>query len=171
MTKVCAFVLCGKEFTADKYNGARRKFCSARCKAYYYNVANGNTTLDTARSAYNGSPHIELICRMCLSAFFVSSLIGNPKYCSEKCSNRAGQLSIKYKLNPEQYRALIQAQRGLCAICQQPNELFVDHNHVTGRVRGLLCNACNVSMAMFDAHKERVMEYLNGDDTDPAERS
>lgn len=44
------------------------------------------------------------------------------------------------------------AQKGLCAICSKPNErrrrLAVDHCHTSGRVRGLLCDACNNMLGM-----------------------
>ena len=46
----------------------------------------------------------------------------------------------------EQYDALLAAQGGGCAICGNPpktRRLHVDHDHKTGRVRGLLCHRCN----------------------------
>lgn len=43
---------------------------------------------------------------------------------------------------------LSDSQQGLCALCQRPESSFkrklnVDHNHKTGKVRGLLCYRCN----------------------------
>ena len=60
----------------------------------------------------------------------------------------------------EQYEHLEKAQGGVCALCKKPppelgsrgkngrnrGRLYVDHNHITGKVRGLLCPACNTQL-------------------------
>lgn len=46
----------------------------------------------------------------------------------------------------EQYAAMLAEQHGVCAICASPpsgRALAVDHNHATGKIRGLLCGNCN----------------------------
>lgn len=52
-----------------------------------------------------------------------------------------------YRLNPGDYERLYQAQSGVCAICKRATgktrRLSVDHDHATGKVRGLLCRPCN----------------------------
>ena len=67
------------------------------------------------------------------------------------------ELKSRYGISLEEYRAFEQKQGGLCALCckpplvgkraagkeQQPPRLYVDHDHVTGKVRGLLCHWCN----------------------------
>ena len=57
------------------------------------------------------------------------------------------------------------AQRGLCAICQAPPDgqwkvLCVDHDHETGKVRGLLCVTCNTMLGRLENRMESVMNYL-----------
>jgi|SRR6266576_983073 len=59
---------------------------------------------------------------------------------------RTWYLKAEYGITPEQYQVLYEVQRGRCRICKCRKELVVDHDHKTGRVRGLLCNGCNVGI-------------------------
>lgn len=59
----------------------------------------------------------------------------------------------KYGISIEQYLEMYSNQEGKCAICNiKPNirVLDVDHNHATGKVRGLLCRRCNMSIGRFE---------------------
>ena|SRR3990167_45321 len=58
-------------------------------------------------------------------------------------------------LSKENFEALLLAQASACTICKQPETiklngttktLCVDHDHITGKIRGLLCNNCNVAL-------------------------
>jgi Recombination endonuclease VII len=51
----------------------------------------------------------------------------------------------RYGISPAEYDALLAKQNGACAICRRhvKGRLCVDHCHVTGMVRGLLCKECN----------------------------
>ena len=68
---------------------------------------------------------------------------------------RKAQRIKKYNLSKEQFDAMLQSQRGVCAICgtdgggRKSIFPFVDHCHATGRVRGLLCSACNFGIGKF----------------------
>lgn len=60
-------------------------------------------------------------------------------------------LRTKFGLTLEDYDLMLNAQAGVCAICEtddtSPWGVFcVDHCHETGRVRGLLCHRCNVAI-------------------------
>jgi hypothetical protein len=62
--------------------------------------------------------------------------------------SRERKLKERYNMSLEQYEDLLRAQDGKCKICKilaiyQRVKLVVDHCHTTGKVRGLLCNACN----------------------------
>jgi len=51
----------------------------------------------------------------------------------------------RYGLAPEAYDLMLAEQGGVCAICRGPEvrTFHVDHDHLTGRVRGILCASCN----------------------------
>lgn len=73
-----------------------------------------------------------------------------------KRSVRRVYLRKLYGLTPERYDELLIAQGGGCAICGRPDahkggiRLHVDHDHDTGKVRGLLCSRCNQSIGAFE---------------------
>lgn len=77
-----------------------------------------------------------------------------------------------YGITLEDYHAMLKAQNGLCKIClRQAHEgthgkLYVDHCHSTGRIRGLLCNRCNIGVGNFSdctETLERALAYLRED--------
>ena len=86
-------------------------------------------------------------------------------------------LSSVYGITEEQYEAMLTVQGGRCAICRslptwnwprdgrsQPR-LCIDHDHQTGKVRGLLCHACNVGIGNLGDDASRVraaLTYLLG---------
>lgn len=103
------------------------------------------------------------------------------KFCSAKCkaidrkesgAERAAHLMRKFGITPDEYDAMLVRQNGGCAICGcRPDEqaaryttfLHVDHDHVTGRVRGLLCAEHNLLLGRFNddpALLRRAAEYL-----------
>jgi len=56
------------------------------------------------------------------------------------------------------YKEMFKKQNGVCAICGKPESrkykdkivrLSIDHNHSTGKLRGLLCHRCNVALGLF----------------------
>jgi hypothetical protein len=49
-----------------------------------------------------------------------------------------------------EYQRLIDKSGGRCAICENDEkDLVIDHDHKTGKVRGLLCRQCNSGLGMF----------------------
>lgn len=72
-----------------------------------------------------------------------------------------------------EWKALFEKQKNRCAICDRHSSEFkkslaVDHDHKTGRVRGLLCFSCNRYLVqMFEKYSHllpKVQEYINGKD-------
>ena len=72
---------------------------------------------------------------------------------------RAIQLRVKYSLTVAEYENMLATQGGECAICRNVERskdrggklrrLAVDHDHVSRRVRGLLCSFCNRAIGLL----------------------
>lgn len=73
-----------------------------------------------------------------------------------RSSGRARQIWTRYRLTRDDHEALIEAQGGLCAICGVGAPRYVDHDHATGRVRGLLCPGCNTVVGMLEGDQARL---------------
>lgn len=78
----------------------------------------------------------------------------------------------KYGLTGVQFDEMLMAQNGACPICDvplntsgrrgAPDRLVIDHDHTTGRVRGLLCARCNLFVGQFEAKLgRRILLYLS----------
>jgi len=92
----------------------------------------------------------------------------NPKYESIR------KLKERYDITPEKYQELLLQQGNCCAICgneetarhnrsNKIQKLAVDHCHVTGNVRGLLCQDCNRGISRFHddpTRLENAIKYL-----------
>ena len=69
----------------------------------------------------------------------------------------ARYLKNTYGISLDEYRAMREEQGEQCAICYStPKKLFVDHDHGTGTVRGLLCVTCN-TMLGFARDSESIL--------------
>lgn len=105
----------------------------------------------------------------------------NKKYREEnkekiKVLNQKQHLQNTYLLTLEQYDKILESQNGVCAICKNKEisldsignirKLAVDHNHTTGKIRGLLCNKCNRMIGFSNDNiqvLEQAIEYLTKD--------
>jgi predicted nucleic acid-binding Zn ribbon protein len=106
-------------------------------------------------------------------AMIPESRHGGAKFCSVECKRRtqSARWRVKspgymrqylYGITAEEYDALLAAQEGRCAICGSPdwpgkgNRPHIDHDHETGRIRGLLCNNCNTGLGQFKDDPQRL---------------
>ena len=64
----------------------------------------------------------------------------------------SGRGYAKVSATVEEIMAIWESSGGVCAVCSSPprdkRSLHLDHDHTTGKVRGFLCNHCNVSIGM-----------------------
>ena len=84
-----------------------------------------------------------------------------------KEKKRENSLRFSYGIGIQVYQKMHEAQKGLCAICHEPETkerngkrltLCVDHCHKTGEVRRLLCNRCNLMLGLARDNPEILRE-------------
>jgi len=70
----------------------------------------------------------------------------------------------EYNITLADYDAMYEEQKGKCAICGSTNpktpkngRFCVDHDHVTGKVRGLLCSSCNRGIGLLQDDYEIIL--------------
>lgn len=80
-----------------------------------------------------------------------------------------GDLRYHYDITLERYEQILKQQGGVCAICKKlevtarTKRLVVDHDHKTGKIRGLLCHRCNCGLGYFKDDRSLIalaIEYL-----------
>lgn len=89
---------------------------------------------------------------------------------AKKSTSYRRQRLKRYGLTEETYFTILQTQNFVCKICGVPeanpdDNLSVDHCHRTGRVRGLLCKACNSMLGQADDNPTillKAIQYLKG---------
>ena len=66
-----------------------------------------------------------------------------------------------YGMSLADYEAMLERQRGACAICKKSDEaLCVDHCHACGKVRGLLCAKCNSALGFCNDSPEHLLAAM-----------
>ena len=58
-------------------------------------------------------------------------------------------LKRRYGIGADDFDRMVADQGGVCLICERPDPEHVDHDHVTGKVRGILCFNCNGGLGQF----------------------
>lgn len=163
MNKVCQ--ACSKTYYVRAYR-SDSKFCSQECQNH---------------KQYK---RIDLICKGCEQVFTVSKSRKDKVFCSFKCkfakcktkeqkwkSDKNAQLKYKYGIGLTEVYLMHMDQSSCCAICNKHqsvvlgNTLSVDHDHSTGKVRGLLCDPCNMALGSFEdsiSSLNNAISYLDG---------
>ena len=156
----CGLIKPESEFFKDSRLSGRN-FLTCWCKG---------CTAEKRRMLRNKSPESIARCR----ARSKQWSIDNPE--KSRRGIRCATLRKKYGISADDYDEILSDQDGVCAICgadnpriKQPGKrtdnLHVDHDHKTGRVRGLLCQPCNTSLGKMNDSPQRLRkaaQYLEG---------
>lgn len=152
MKKSCC--KCGDEFESPQWNQKQCFSC-----------------LEKSDSRFKG--RMERTC-ICGEKFYPRTL--RQKSCSSTCGEKLKSntyLQRTYGISNEDYGEMLKAQNSKCEICggegflmknqHHRMKLVVDHDHKTGKVRGVLCHNCNRALGLFKDSVEnldRAKEYL-----------
>lgn len=69
--------------------------------------------------------------------------------CYSKALDPNYDLMNMYGLTRRDYEVMCKTQENRCGICGKECKLYIDHNHITNVIRGLLCNNCNLGLGHF----------------------
>lgn len=82
---------------------------------------------------------------------------------------RLSDLRRKYGLTESDFDQLFANQHGWCAICHMDLvKPYIDHDHITGQIRGLLCGPCNMALGGFGDATNRLINAVNYMQNPPA---
>ena len=84
-------------------------------------------------------------------------------------NNPKEAIAYRYKITLEQLDTLIKESMGRCAVCDKELKglglkgMCIDHSHENGKIRGILCNMCNMGLGKFNDNiklLESAIKYL-----------
>lgn len=143
---------CSRQFLVRSIRGLKRqKFCSRECLGFYSGSQRHEKGVLTAvlrkpkgiKDTYKPRP-----CQCCEQSFVPTS--GRQRWCRVCCPGPTwkGRLQ-RYGISKPMWDSMVRQQNGMCALCDKP-PAAVDHDHGTGKVRGLLCTGCNFKLVGLD---------------------
>jgi len=166
-TRVC--VECGDEFvgfpakqTCDKLECRQASRTTKRCFMCERVLSIESFGTDRSRGdGYNAK------CRACATLSRKEWESRNPEKSKETSRKSAHKFRLKAAgWDPNTYENLVTEHGEVCQICSVgpagPGlHLAIGHDHVTGNIRGLLCNSCNIALGNFGDDPERLASAIN----------
>jgi hypothetical protein len=157
------------QFTKDKrYADGRYSQCKSCKNGYFRDHYQENQAEIKARKLREYHANRETILAKKRAAYPLD--VSKHRY-----RNQVQNLKQNFGISIEQYQEMFDAQGGVCSICGKPETaksnrgelkmLAVDHDHKTGKIRGLLCQKCNNGIGHFEDNGNlllRAIRYLRG---------
>ncbi len=160
LTRVCP--QCGEGFTYQPTMGAERTFCSRKCTAAHgIELKRRRGTSREPRRCLCGSADVAgvgiPVCPDCKKEQ------RSPAAAQRRKERERRRTLALYGLTQAEYEGLVKRQQNRCAICKttkvggpptRRGYWHIDHDHVTGQIRGLLCARCNLGLGNFSDDPE-----------------
>jgi hypothetical protein len=149
---MCLFNKCSKPIKSKGF-----------CAAHYEQLRNHKTLTILRPNNYGNDPCAIEGCKnrikaknLCQKHYDVKRVQDGKRYNPEKAM--AWNLKHKFGITLLEYEKIRETQNYGCAICGlsciSGKRLAVDHNHITGLIRGLLCMSCNTAIGLFKENSE-----------------
>jgi len=110
-------------------------------------------------------------CKQFLDSSFFGKHKGRKDNLADSCKacRNKQMVSNRYNISQRQIDSMLESQNHVCAICKnpqivRPGRLAIDHCHVTGKIRGMLCSNCNQGLGKFKDDMsllEAAIDYLS----------
>jgi hypothetical protein len=166
---------CGEEKALEEFSPAKKSrdgrtsYCRPCLRARHETYRDRARTAPSQRQRASAAPAGQKWCPGCTTYQPLenfgrnrSAANGLNAYC-KPCHNKNGNesrkrlyggsrsyhLMARYGITAAEYDAIEEAQGGLCALCRERPPEHVDHDHVTGKIRGVLCSCCNQGLGNF----------------------
>jgi len=172
--KRCA--ICGELKVFSEYSPCKTgrhglyNYCKP-CRNEYLKSLNPNREeIERTRSQRIGLKSLGLkTCSSCKTVKHLDDFYADPRHkdgkqsvCKECWSQKSNEFRLRkeYGMTPEEFKLLLDAQDGVCAICGRApkNTKFnIDHDHKTHKIRALLCVNCNTNLLPY---VERFPEWV-----------
>ena len=109
-------------------------------------------------------------CKPCTMARLVYTRTYRSTPKGKEASNRAGRKSARKKngilITDADCLKILETQNNKCAICEKRikypdgRNIALDHNHSTGKIRGLLCQRCNRLLGRIENNLKLIPKFL-----------
>ena len=159
LTLACEF--CSAEFRYVKTSGPRRMYCGEACKYAAGEAAKKLRAGAHVRTCACGSADVARVGKPVCPACRI-----DPRS-SESAKARERRRTLRrYGITEQVWDHMLARQGGRCAVCRtdtpggRGESWHIDHDHVTGQVRGLLCQRCNVAIGMLEDSPDLIRAAL-----------
>ena len=139
-----------------------KRFCCQR------HASLENAAIEKQNNNYKNRNIPTYECKWCDSVTQNTSLSCNDCKRVEKLVKEIRKQSgVLDEFTPIDYTLMLEKQNGMCGICgiercSTGRKFSIDHDHITGKVRGLLCVGCNIRLGWYENKKNDIELYLNG---------
>ena len=142
-----------------------KMFCNKRCILKYRAKQRRDSYIIPLEKTCTVCGEIKLLYEFPITNANLDGKMNKCKICYAKYYNQWYK-KHKYGITPDDETKIFDCQGGICAICGRDLALFIDHNHITGVVRGLLCFNCNIALGSFNDDPDnlrKAADYLESE--------